>query len=443
MKKKINVKKLFSSNRFFCVVCVFFLLSFFILGFSKIGDKIFINFNLFKLSAREQVKRDNCLSYITDTSESDKNIVNKVFASGMNLDVFKSSCNYEGDIIYKNGEYKYISYDFDRKLHYTDIEEILYNANNSDIVKLEIIGHSVDNRNIYGVEIGTGERVIYLDASMHAAEVASTVFLTKFINDLVYKYESGDKDVKNALNNVKMVFIPSLNPDGYEVYNFGIDSIRNKDLWIYQNRDRVNFRTFKYNANGVDLNRNFPSQNSGLYYNGKKLKSSVSLNKTVKNGTYFGNLEMGSEPETQAAIYYILKHHKNTVVYINMHSQGRVIYAGKPNLSSKFNNNTVKFANWVSKYTDYKVHGLSSEEVGEGNDGTITDFFSEIAHDFKFSTETLKLSSDKYKGSFDLKYNTAVITLETLNDYTSDVSVFKREYYNYGIEDLLYGLLKY
>lgn len=443
MKKKINVKKLFSSNRFFYVVCVFFLLSFFIFGFSKIGDRIFINFNIFKLSAREEVKHDGCLDYIINTSENDKNIVKKVFATGMNLDSFKSVCNYESEIVYKNGDYKHISYNFDRKLHYYDIEEILYNANNSDIVKLEIIGKSVDNRNIYGLEIGYGDRVIYLDASMHAAEVASTVFLTKFINDLVYKYESGDKDIINALNNVKMVFIPSLNPDGYEVYNFGIESIRNKDLWIYQNKDRVNFRTFKYNANGVDLNRNFPSQNSGLYYNGNKLKSSVSLNKTVKNGTYFGNLEMGSEPETQAAIYYILKHYKNTVVYINMHSQGRVIYAGKPNLSSKFNNNTVKFANWVSKYTGYKVHGLSSEEVGEGNDGTITDFFSEMAHGFKFSTETLKLSADKYKGNFDSKYNTAVITLETLNDYTSDVSVFKREYYNYGIEDLLYGLLDY
>ena len=81
MKKKINGKKLFSSNRFFYVVCVFFLLSFFIFGFSKIGDRIFINFNIFKLSAREEVKHDGCLDYIINTSESDKNIVKKVFLS--------------------------------------------------------------------------------------------------------------------------------------------------------------------------------------------------------------------------------------------------------------------------------------------------------------------------------------------------------------------------
>ena len=445
MKKKFNFKKLISSNRFFMVVCVFFLLSFFILGFSRIGDKIMINFNLFKLFAREkeEVKVDNCINYIVDSSETDKQIVNKYFAEGMNLDSFKSVCNYESELVYKDGDYKYISYDFDRKLHYSEIEEILYSVNNSNIVKLEIIGHSVDNRNIYGVEIGNGTRVIYLDASMHAAEIASTTFLTKFINDLVYKYESGDKDVINALNNVKMVFIPSLNPDGYEVYNFGIESLRNHDLWMYQNENNVNLRTFKYNANGVDLNRNFPTQNSGLYYNGKSLKSSVSLTKTTKNGTYFGNLEMGSEPETQAAIYYIYKHYKNTVAYINMHSQGRVIYAGKPNLSEKFNNSTIKFAKWVSSYTGYKVHGLSSEEVGEGNDGTITDFFSEVVHDFKFSSDTLRLSSDKYDGNYKLMYDVPVITLETLNDYTTDVNFFKNEYYNYGIEKLLYGLLTY
>lgn len=440
MKYKLNVKKLFSSNRFFMVVSVFFLLSFLILGFSKIGNKILINFNLFKLSAKEEVV-DNCNNYIVDTSESDKQIVNKYFANGMNIEYFKSLCNYHSELIYKNAVYKYIYYDFDRILHYSDIEEILFSINNSDIVKLEVIGRSVDDRNIYGVEIGYGSKVIYLDASMHGAEIASTTFLIKFINDLVYKYESGDKDVINALNDVKMVFIPSLNPDGYEVYNFGIESLRNHDLWMYQNKEKVNLRTFKYNANGVDLNRNFPTQNSGLYYNGKSLKNSVSLTKTTKNGTYFGNLEMGSEPETQAAMYYIYKHYKNTIAYINMHSQGRVIYAGKPNLSDNFNNLTVKFAKWVSSYTGYKVHGLSSEEVGEGNDGTITDFFSEIIHDFKFSSETLRLSNDKYNGNYKLMFDVPIITLETLNDYTTDVNIFKKEYYNYGIEKLLYGLL--
>lgn len=441
MNKLHKIKLLIKKSRFYLVFFCFTLLCLIVISFNKIGNKIFVYNNYADKIKDDENIVDNSLEYIVDSSESDKDVVDKMFANGMNIDSFKSVCNYSGEIIMKNNDYKYISYDFDRKLHYSNVEEILYSVNDSDAVKLEIIGKSVDNRNIYGVEIGFGDKVIFLDANIHAAEVASVTFLTKFLNDLVYKYESGNVDIINALNHFKIVLIPSLNPDGYEVYNFGIESIRNKDLWIYQNKDIVNFRTFKFNANGVDLNRNFPTQNAGLYYNGHNLISSVSLEKTVKNYTYFGGSEMGSEPETKAAIYYILKHYKNTIAYINMHSQGRVIYAGKPNLSKEFNDITIDFADKVSDITGYRVHGLSSEEVGEGNDGTITDFFSEMVHEFKFSSETLRLSTDKYKGNVNFVHDTAVITLETLNDYTDNVNVFKNEYYVFGVENLLYSII--
>lgn len=441
MNKLHKIKLLIKKSRFYLVLFCFTLLCLIVISFNKIGNKIFVYNNYADKIRDDKNIVDKSLEYIVDSSESDKYVVNKMFANGMNIDSFKSVCNYSGEIIMKNNDYKYISYDFDRKLHYSDVEEILYSVNDSDAVKLEIIGKSVDNRNIYGVEIGFGDKVIFLDANIHAAEVASVTFLTKFLNDLVYKYENGNDNIINALNRFKIVLIPSLNPDGYEVYNFGIESIRNKDLWIYQNKDIVNFRTFKFNANGVDLNRNFPTQNAGLYYNGYNLISSVSLEKTVKNYTYFGGFDMGSEPETKAAMYYILKHYKNTIAYINMHSQGRVIYAGKPNLSKEFNDITIDFADKVSDITGYRVHGLSSEEVGEGNDGTITDFFSEMVHEFKFSSETLRLSTDKYKGNVNFVHDTAVITLETLNDYTDNVNVFKNEYYVFGVENLLYSII--
>lgn len=386
---------------------------------------------------------DKSLDYIVDTSESDDDIIKEKFAKGMNLESFISVCNHGYNYVDKKGSYSYINYDFDRKLHYSDIEKLLYSINNSSIVKLDIIGKSADNRNIYGVEIGNGDKVIYLDANIHAAEVASTLFLTRFLNDLVNKYENGDKDIVSALNTFKIVAIPSINPDGYEVFNFGIESIRNHDLWIYKNKDSVDYDNFKYNANGVDLNRNFPTQNAGLYYKNKKLINSVSLQRTTKRLTYFGGDELGSEPETRASMYFILKHYKNSVLYLNLHSQGRVIYAGKPNLSSEFNNTTLDFADNVSNFTGYIVHGLSYEEVGEGNDGSITDFYSEIVNGFKFSSKTLRLSNDKYiDGNINLVNNIPVMTLETLTTYTDDPNVFKIEYYDFGLEKLFYSLLE-
>ena len=66
------------------------------------------------------------------------------------------------------------------------------------------------------------------------------------------------------------------------------------------------------------------------------------LKKSYSNTAYFGGEELGSEPETKASMYFMLKHYKNVYAYINLHSQGRVIYAGKPNLSNEFNKITSK-----------------------------------------------------------------------------------------------------
>ena len=380
---------------------------------------------------------------IKESAETDADIIENVFMEGMNPSEYIKVLDQKSNYIRSNGEYINIDYNFEHILHYSEIEEILYRLNNSDIVSLEIIGKSEDNRNIYGIEIGKGDRVLFLDANIHAAEVANTAILTRFMIELVNMYEIGDNETIEALNNVKIAIIPCINPDGYEVFNFGIESINNKDLWIYQNRDKINFENLKSNANGVDLNRNFPTQNAGLYYKGNKLIKSVSLTKSFDDKKYFNGYSLGSESEIKAAMYFMLKHYKNTYAYVNMHTQGRVIYAGKPNLSHEFNNLCINFGEKVSNITKYKLHGLSAEEVGEGNDGSATDFMAEIANGFIFSTKSGRLSTDKYiNDSIVLKYRYPVITLETTKKWTTNPQIFKEEYYNNGIRKLLFELIK-
>lgn len=396
----------------------------------------------------EVIHHDNDVSIevdyeITDKSESDNHIIKSKFADGMSVDKFKEVFNRKINIIKENGKYELIDYDFDNKLHYSDLEKLYLNMNNLDIVDVMVIGKSVDNRNIYGIEVGKGKDVIFIDANVHAAEVANTLILTKFLSDILNDYSLGDKDTINMLNNVKLAIIPSINPDGYEIYNYGIESLNNKDLWIYKNKDNINFDNIKSNANGIDISRNFPTQNAGLQYNGKSLLSSVSLNETYKRGVYFGGYELGSEPETKAVMWFMYKHYKNTVKYINMHSQGRVMYAGKPNLSDEFNDITSKFAKDISKINGYTVYGLSSEEVGQGNDGSATDFMAELANGFVFSSVTGRLSTDKYiDNSCELIYSYPVITLETIKTYSTDPSLFKKEYYDYNLKDMLYSFIK-
>lgn len=379
---------------------------------------------------------------ITNNSEEDSDIINTKFMDGMSLSDFESILNLNPNKVKSDSVYNFINYNFENKLHYYELEDYYKQLNNSDIVFLYEIGKSVDNRTIYGIEIGHGNDVLFLDANIHSAEVGSTLMLLKYMSELVNEYENNNDEIVNYLNNIKIAIIPCINPDGYEVYNFGIDSLNNKDLWLYQNKDSLNIDNIKSNANGVDINRNFPTQNEGLYYKDYKLISNTSIEKTTKSGKYFNGYVGGSEPETRAVMYFMLKHYKNTYAYINLHSQGRVIYAGKPNLSSEFNDLTVSFANKISSINNYKVHGLSSEEVGEGNDGSATDFMAELANGFMFSKETGRLSTDRYKNnSCKLEYKYPVITMETMKTWTRIPSYFKDEYENFGIREVLYELL--
>jgi len=381
---------------------------------------------------------------ITDNEESDKDVVADVFANGMAVNDYKKIFDFIPTKLEVNGKYNKIDFDFEKSLHYEDVENYIKEMTKSNIVNTYIIGKTHDNRNIYNIEIGSGNKVLMLDANMHAAEAANTPILTKFLIDILNDYENNDKRVVELLKSVKIAAIPCINPDGYEVYNFGFESIRNKNLWIYQNKDSVSANHFKYNANGVDLNRNYPTQSAGLYHTDKKLISSVSLNKTTKRYTYFGGETLGSEPETRAVMYQMLTHYKIAYAYINIHSQGRVIYSGKPNLSDEYNKITIDLCKRMGKILNYKVHGLDREEVGEGNDGTASDFMAELVNGLVFSTKTGRLSTISYKNNnVTLKYSVPAIVLETMNDNYKDPKKYKDEYYNHGIKKMFYDLLEY
>jgi hypothetical protein len=98
------------------------------------------------------------------------------------------------------------------------------------------VGTSVQGRTIYGYYFGTGPKKIVFFGSMHGTENNTQTLLTKWINEL-------------EINNFRIpsdktiIIIPTLNPDG----------VANKT---------------RFNANGVDLNRNFGSSSwtSGTYF---------------------------------------------------------------------------------------------------------------------------------------------------------------------------------
>lgn len=389
---------------------------------------------------KDQEERYN----IIDTQEKDKNIIEEYFAKGMKTIDYISAINYKSHNITKtNQEYIKINYDFEDLLSYLDIEEIIISLNKSQAVEVETIGKSVDNRDIYSVSVGFGSKIILIDANIHASEVAGTMYITKYIIDIINQYEQNNSDVIKLLNEVKIVIIPSVNPDGYEVCLFGVDNIKNKNLYIYRNREDIIFDTYKANANGVDLNRNFPSQHGGLYYMNFTLSETVSNKPSLGYFDYYPGKRLGSEPETKALMYWFNKYIDQSHAYIALHSAGRVIYSGKPNLSEQYNINSLKLANIVNEINDYIAYDKEAEDVGYGNDGTATDYAAELSSGFKFSEITGRLSSDSYLKPTILKETKlGIITLETLEEYTFNLKVIKNEYYNKNLKEVFDSVIK-
>src|SRR3989338_6398399 len=130
------------------------------------------------------------------------------------------------------------------------------------------------------------QEVIIIGA-MHAREWISAEVAIGLLESLVNLFHV-NKNARNLVDFFEFIFVPVLNPDGYEY------SRTTSDLYWRKNRRRLDEADSRYF--GVDLNRNFPYQfgldsgSSGSYY----------------DETYRG-VTPSSEIETQAAMYGLFR----------------------------------------------------------------------------------------------------------------------------------------
>lgn len=120
------------------------------------------------------------------------------------------------------------------------LEEYLLETNQKypDITYLEPIGTSIEGRTIWGFVISDKpldhelEPKIRLTGSIHGDENITTEVLIHMIEHITNGYYNNDQRIRAIVDNRYTVFIPMMNPDG----------VANES---------------RYNANNVDLNRNF------------------------------------------------------------------------------------------------------------------------------------------------------------------------------------------
>ncbi|MCL2059262.1 MAG: hypothetical protein FWH01_09450, partial [Oscillospiraceae bacterium] len=132
-----------------------------------------------------------------------------------------------------------------------------------ELIRTSGIGYSVEGREILLIKFGKGDIEIFVCGTHHAREYISTTYLMYAIDQYAYAYAAGAKweayDIIDLLEKVKFCIIPMLNPDGVNLVQNGIESIKDPEYVksLSLAGSRYGYASWKANINGVDINRNY------------------------------------------------------------------------------------------------------------------------------------------------------------------------------------------
>ncbi len=199
------------------------------------------------------------------------------------------------------------------------IRDQLYAAarTNPQLVKLEVLGHTGQGREIIAVKMtqGAGDvpdgarpAVLY-SSTQHAREWISTEVNRRLMNHFIDRWRANDRSVRKLLQTTELWFVLVANPDGYQ-YTFDHERLWRKNL-----RDNNGDGQTQV-GDGVDPNRNFPNHWGWDEEGSSSIQSS---------DTYRGPAPM-SEPETQAMVGLLDR--IGFAFQVNWHSAGQwLLYA--------------------------------------------------------------------------------------------------------------------
>ncbi|WP_223592225.1 M14 family zinc carboxypeptidase [Neobacillus bataviensis] len=192
-----------------------------------------------------------------------------------------------------------------------------FQKNFPGFIKTQIIGKSVDGRNIYAIKLGKGDKEIFLNGSHHAREHMTTNVLMEMLDQYASSYSANRNfnsyNVKALLNKVSIWFVPMVNPDGVMLVQEGRFTAKNPSYVLQLNGNKTDFSSWKANIRGVDLNRQYPADWANIAGNTGK-----------PSPENFKGYQPLSEPEVQA-VYNFTKAHQFKVA-VAYHSSGRILY---------------------------------------------------------------------------------------------------------------------
>ena len=226
------------------------------------------------------------------------------------------------------------------------------------ICQVNVIGKSADGRKIYELVIGNpnAKRELGVIANLHAREYMTTPLVMKQAEFYLDNYNNSLQGAKvsNVLDKVSIHIIPSCNPDGTAISQFGFSSIHKKKLRRALRHMGGSSTRWKANARGVDLNRNW---------------AIAHRTKGHRGAMGFSGNHAASEPEVKALVRWTnsLKKKGKLKGFVSYHSTGSILYgrvAGQA--TGKVKKQTRSMSNTAKSLTGYHLMPTQSIASSRG-----------------------------------------------------------------------------
>lgn len=247
------------------------------------------------------------------------------------------------------------------------------------LIHIESAGVSHDNREIPLVKVGKGETGPIFIAGVHGRESINPIVLSAIIETYARRYYSCGE---HLLEQYALFFMPILNPDGYEIATKGYSSIKNPEFRENCEKKYGDNTFYKYNARGIDINRNF---------------ASASFSEHEYSGT------ANSENETKALIN-ACKMHKYMGM-IDFHSRGGAIFYYRSAMDREYNRRQYDIACRLSECSGYGLYLEQDENPDHQSGGNTVHFFSE---EFGLPAFTMETVEEDAEFPLNVKYQQSV-----------------------------------
>lgn len=151
-----------------------------------------------------------------------------------------------------------------RRFQHEDILPLIQNLRSDTHFNVKKVGQSIEGRDLFLISVGEGDIDVFLWSQMHGDESTATMAIFDIFNFISSEDYKDEKE--KILKNLKLHFLPMLNPDGAEVFQ------RRNALGIDVNRDALRLQspegiTLKRVRDSLDADFGFNLHDQSRYYN--------------------------------------------------------------------------------------------------------------------------------------------------------------------------------